>query len=207
MRYVSQANRGKPFESLIRFANDRYRMKRVAVIDKQYVEMLPIRDKKGKIVSCKIGEKSTVDFLGRVLHVPIAIEAKETNDKSIRFDRIEPHQADYMDEFTEEPGTIGLVLVSFGQKRYFAIPWAVWSAAYNARVRPGASKSAPATVTAFGTTWDIPKKASVNMDEIPPEYEIPSHDTVYGFHYLKNAHKYITPRKELQEVTVNGEKE
>ena len=190
------ANRGQPFEEFIRFANDRYRQKKVAVINKQATEFIPLRDRTGKVCNVKVEHKATVDFLGRVKHVPIAIEAKNTNTDSIRFDCIQPHQADYMDEFTDEPGTIGLVLISFGLKRYFAIPWAIWKVAYDARVRPGATKSTRVTAKAFGTEWEVPQKYSVRVDELPPEYEIPNHDFTYGLHYLKNAARYITPLPE-----------
>lgn len=189
----SRANRGQPFEELLRFANERYKQSGVAMVEKQATEFIPIRGKSGKIVSAKVERKATVDFLGRYKHYPIAIEAKNTNDNSIRFDRIEEHQADFMDAFTAEPGTIGLVLLSFGLKRFFVIPWTFWQAAYNARVRPGANRTAATTVSAFGETWTIPKKKSVRMDEIPPAFEIPNHDYIFGLHYLKDAERYQTP--------------
>lgn len=193
MKAKSYANRGQPLEEFLKFANDRYRHKRLAHIEKQCTEFIPIRNGAGKIVSCKVEQKATFDFLGRYKSHPIAIEAKNSNEPSIRWDRIEENQADDMDSFTAEPGTIGLVVVSFSLKRYFAIPWAFWQAAYNARVRPGGSRTAPVTVSAFGQTWTIPPKNSVRADELLPEWEIPNHDFEYGIHYLKDAEKYITP--------------
>lgn len=191
MKNVSYANRGAPFEDYIRFANDRYELKKVALIDKLPTEFIPLRDRNGKVCNVKVEHKSKVDFIGRYKHYPIAIEAKHTNDDAIRFDAVQPHQADYMDAFIEEPGTIGLVLVSFGLKRFYAIPWAFWGAAYNMRVRHLDRKS-PLTVTTFGTTWNIPKKASIRMDEIPPEFEVDPFDMQYSLHYLKNALRYVT---------------
>ena len=187
------ANRGKPFEEILRFANDRYAQRKVAKIEKFPTEFLPIRNAAGKVVSVKVERKSPVDFIGRYRHIPIAFEAKHSEEDSIRFDRVESHQADFMDEFTEERGTIGLVLVSFSLKRFFVIPWVFWKAAYDARVRPGCSRTAPVTVSAYGHTWTIPPKNSVRIDEIPPEFEIPSHDYDYGLHYLNGVERYITP--------------
>ena len=195
MKDRSYANRGAALEEFIKFANDRYRHKRLAHIEKQCTEFIPLRDRSGKIVSCKVEQKATFDFLGRYKSHPIAIEAKNSNEQSIRWDRIEENQADDMDSFTQEPGTIGLVVVSFNLKRYFVIPWAFWQAAYNARVRPGKSRTAePVTVTAYGQTWTIPPKYSVRADELLPEWEIPNHDYNFGIHYLRDAEKYITPQ-------------
>ena len=193
MKDRSYANRGQPLEAFIKFANDRYRQKKLAHIEKQCTEFIPIRNGSGKIVDVKVEHKATIDFLGRYKSHPIAIEAKHSSIDSIRWDRVEENQADDMDSFTSEPGTIGLVLVSFQLKRFFVIPWVFWQAAYNARVRPGASRTAPVTITAYGQTWTIPPKNSVRPEELNPEWEIPNHDFDFGIHYLKQVEKYITP--------------
>lgn len=184
------ANRGQTLEHLIKFANERYARKGIAVITKQATEFIPLRDRSGKIANVKVEHKATVDFLGRYKHYPIAIEAKNTNEQSIRFDRIELHQADFMDSFTACPGTIGMVVVSFDYRNYFAIPWAFWKAAYDVRVRKGDTKT-PVSVSAFGQTWDVPKKKSVRMDELDPSWSIPDHDYTFGINYLQNADRYI----------------
>lgn len=194
MKNRSYANRGAPFEEFIRFANDRYAHKKIAIIEKLPTEWIPLRNSKGKICSAKVEHQSKVDFIGRYGNIPIAIEAKNSNEDNIRFDAIQPHQADYMDAFTEQPGTIGLVLVSFNLKRFFVIPWAFWSVAYEYRVRRN-DRTTPVTVSAFGITWTIPKKFSVRVDELDPMWEIPNHDYTYGLHYLQPAEKYITLEK------------
>ena len=193
MKSRSHANRGKPLEDLVKFANERYRYHGVACINKQATEFIPLRDRSGRIVSCKVEEKATVDFLGRYYNIPIAIEAKHTATEAISFDAVQEHQADFMDDYTRQPGTIGMVLVSFDMKRFFAIPWVFWQAAYNARIRPGATRTTPVTVSAFGVTWDIPKKKSVRVDELEPSWEIPNYNSTYGIHYLEKASQYITP--------------
>lgn len=98
-RWNSHANRGRPFEELLKMANARYQAAGRAVVHKVPTEFLPIRDARGEVVSCKVEEKSCVDFLGRYLTIPVAIEAKHTDDKRIRFDRVEPHQASFMDDW------------------------------------------------------------------------------------------------------------
>lgn len=192
MKDRSKANRGRPHEEFIKYANERYKQRQVAVIDKRPTEFIPIRNGKGKIVDVKVEDKSTVDFIGRLFSVPIAIEAKHTSTDTIRFDAVEEHQKEYMDLFTEEPGTIGLVVVSFGLNKFFAIPWAFWKAAYEARVAPGPARKAPVTAEAHGQTWTIPPKASTRADELNPAWEVNGHSTNYGLHYLENALHYIT---------------
>lgn len=194
MKNKSFANRGSSLESFIGYANKAYRKRSIAMIEKQYVEMLPIRNNQGKVVACKVGEKSTVDFIGRLFDIPIAVEAKHTSSDAIRFDAVEEHQKEFMDDFTEEPGTIGLVVVSFGLNRFFAIPWAFWKAAYEARVAPGPARKAPVTVEAHGQTWTIPPKASARVEDLNPAWEVSGRDATYGLHYLANATHYITKK-------------
>lgn len=184
------ANRGQALETFLKFANERYRVKKLAVIHKNPTEFIPLRDRHGRLVSCKVEEKATYDFSGRYRCYPIAIEAKNTETDTIRWDRVEPNQAKDMDDFTEEPGTIGLVVVSFNMRRFFVIPWQMWSPAYKVRVIENDRKK-PLTITEFGVTWKIPEKFSFRADEIPPEFEIPNHDYTFGLHYLAKAEQYI----------------
>lgn len=190
MKNSSYANRGSAFEDFIRIANGQYARKQIAIIEKLPTEFIPLRDRSGKICSAKVEHKSKVDFIGRYRQYPIAIEAKNTNDNSIRFDRVEPHQAAYMDAFTAQPGTIGLVLVSFNLQHFFAIPWAFWGAAYDLRVRRG-DKSSFAAVKFHDEDWVIPQKFSVRIEEMNPTWAISGHDRTFGLNYLENAEKYI----------------
>lgn len=198
MKDFRYANRGAPLEEFIRFANTRYERDRIAIIEKLPTEFIPIRNGSGKICSAKVDHKSKVDFIGRYKKYPIAIEAKNTNAEYIRFDRIEPHQANYMDKFTEQTGTIGLVLISFGLERFYAVPWAFWGFAYEIRVRRN-DKTQNVNLHAFGQEWHIPQKFSVREEELLPEWEVPSNDRQYGLHYLINADKYIVKKYNLTE--------
>ena len=184
------ANRGRAFEDLIRYANTRYDRQKVAMIEKMPTEFIPIRNIRGQVCGVKVDHKSTVDFIGRYRSYPIAIEAKNTFSDSIRFDEVQPHQADYMDRFTGQPGTIGLVLVSFSLETFFAIPWTFWGAAYDMRVRRG-NRSSFASVKAFGEEWTIPKKFSARIEDMSPTWRVPGRLDANGFDYLKNADKYV----------------
>lgn len=192
MKSRSHANRGQPLENFIKFANALYRQKGIAHIDKLCTEFIPIMDRNGKVVNCKVESKASFDFLGRYKQYPIAVEAKNSEENSIRWDRIETNQARDMDDFCKEPGTIGIVVVAFNLEYFYAIPWAFWSEAYKTRVIKGDRKT-PVTVSAFGTEWEIPPKASFREDEIPPEFRVNPHSFEYGLDYLARAADYITP--------------
>lgn len=171
MRVNSYANRGRPFEELLKFASERYRQAGRAVVRKVPTEFLPIRDGRGNIVSCKVEEKSCVDFLGRYWNVPVAIEAKHTEDKRLRFDRVEDHQRDFMDDFCKNPGAVGLVAVSFSMHRFFVVPWQFWRVAREIW-DAGGPRGASAPVNAYGWYWDTPGLASASPDDLLPGWEI-----------------------------------
>lgn len=183
-------NRGKPLEEYINFANWRYQHARVAMVQKIPTEFIPLRNASGNIVSVKVEKKSTVDYIGRYKEHPLAMEAKSTTTDHISFDEVQPHQAAFLDEFTSQPGTIGLVLVSFKLETFFAIPWAFWGAAYDLRIRKGDRKT-PKQVSAFGEEWIIPQKKSVRIEELNPKWLVSGRDTTFGLNYLQNAQNYI----------------
>lgn len=194
MKNINYANRGRSFEEFIRFANSRYSNHGIAEIVKQPTEFIPLRNRAGKVTGAKVENKATVDFIGRYKHYPIAIEAKHTKEDSIRFDRIEQHQEDFMNSFTAAGGTVGIILLSFDMCRFFAVPWTFWKQALYHRVHMKDRKSV-IKITEFGQTWEVPMKMSVRINELLPEWEIPSHSYLYGLPYLHNADKYILPMK------------
>lgn len=184
------ANRGRPLEEFIRYAASIYERRGEAIIEKIPTEFIPIRNNRGQVCNVKVEHKSTVDFIGRYKQYPLAMEAKNTNSDSIRFDEVQPHQADFMDKFTAQRGTIGLVLVSFNLKRFFAIPWAFWGEAYDLRVRRNDRKTS-VRVSAFGDQWTIPQKYSARIEDLNPRWEISGRDTVYGLNFLEKAEKFV----------------
>lgn len=201
MKNINYGNRGMHLEEFLSYSCERYKMHNLAVIDKQHTAFIPIRNGQGKVVTVKVEKKATVDYMGRYKNIPIAMEAKHTSTDTIRWDAVQEHQADYLDMFTKEPGTIGMVIVSFGLKRFFAIPWAFWGKAYDERVRMHFRGLKPncVHVEAHGIGWNIPNKKSIRIDEIPPQFEISGNDRTFGLHFLQNADKYITPK-----VTINS---
>lgn len=171
MKQASFANRGRPFEELLNLAHNRYQTAGIACVHKIPTEFLPLRDGTGRVVNCKVEHKSCVDYLGRYRNIPVAVEAKHTDGKRISFDRVEPHQADYTDDFCREPGAVGIVVVSFGMSRFFAVPWQFWKAArdeWAAHHKRGVRTA----VEAYRTRWCTPGAASVSPEQLMEAWEI-----------------------------------
>ena len=181
MKDIRYANKGMPFEQFVIYSNERYLQRGEAVIDKVPTEFIPIRDSRGKVISCKVNKKSSVDFLGRVGSRPIAIEAKHTSSDSIRWDAVQPHQAAYLERYIDRGQGIGVVLVSFNLRRFWAVPAQFWLAARSAW--ENSPKSKP-TVEHEGTIWTGNGKASVKQSELLPEWEV-TMDARIGLDYLR----------------------
>jgi len=175
MKDYSRANRGKPFEDFLKFVHRQYQNKKIACVHKVPTEFIPLRDHTGKVVNCKVEEKSCVDYLGRYRSIPVAVEAKHEEGDRIAFDRVEPHQATYMDDYIADPAAVGIVIVSFGLRRFFAVPWEFWKAARDAWIyKPDrkARKCEQKTINARGFTWTTPGRASASPDDFHPAWEI-----------------------------------
>lgn len=181
------ANRGMTFESYIEYSNARYRANGLGVVVKQPTPFKPIRNRQGKVVSCKVEQKGTVDYLGRYLAIPVAIEAKHTSTDRIRFDAVQDHQAAFLDDFLGLHGEgFGAVLVSFKMERFYLVPWKVWK---EPRELWKNSRGSKAIINYHGMRWETTGKASVSADELLPEWEV-KQNSKYGLAYLSKIDTY-----------------
>lgn len=161
----SHANRGRSLEDVIIFANKRYRENKIALIDKVPTEWIPQRGKSGRIVGAKVEHKSIIDFTGHYQGTPIAFDAKHTKEHNIRWDELQPHQAEFLSDW-ELTGGLSFILVSFNMEFFFLVPWQVWKVGLD--------------------QWlDTGKKATVYIHELTP-YNVPSGGP-YVIDYLKNV--------------------
>ena len=181
MRSASHANRGQPFEDFLAFVHARYQSTGIACVHKVPTEFIPLRDRTGKVCNAKVEHKSCVDYLGRYKSTPVAVEAKHTENDRILFSRVEPHQAEYMDDFCKYPEAVGIILVSFKLQRFFAVPWQFWKQARDAWEAGSGKTSYP--VKAYGWNWDTPGMASASTAQLHPEWEIKTGGTS-GLPYL-----------------------
>lgn len=187
---TNYANRGMAFEELIQYTNARYRNSGLAIVEKIPTEFIPIRNRCGKVINCKVDRKAPVDFMGRYLNTPVAIEAKHTSTDRIRFAEVQDHQAKFLNDFSGEYGLgFSAVLVSFKMERFFLVPWYFWASARDMWKRDRGEK---AGVVKYGMSWTTPGKASVSADELLPEWEIHKNHR-YGLDYGENIRKYISP--------------
>lgn len=202
MKDFRYAHRGTTFEEFIKWANKRYQAAGDAVICKIPTEILPIRDGRGRIVSAKICEKSTVDFIGKVGNRPIAIEAKHTSTDSIRWDAVQDHQSSFLSDFYTDVDTIAIVLVSFNLERFYAVPWDCWKLGRDAWKEAQMKNQKKAVVWEYinkdkETIWTTNGKASLKASDLLPEWEV-FMDNRVGLNYLakylnrKNTEKILT---------------
>lgn len=183
-------NRGMTLETFVEYANARYRRNGIAVVEKQNTKFIPLRNREGKVVSCKVEEKATVDFVGRYRALPVAIECKHTSSDRIRFSEVKDHQAQFLDDFIGDYGVgFGAVLVSFSMQRFFLVPWHFWK---KARDLWKNNRGAKETVFEYGMKWDTTGKASVSAAEMLPEWEVKPNNK-YGLAYLSKIDSYIYP--------------
>lgn len=188
MKDMRYANRGAFFEELITFSNQRYRNAGIAVVWKVPTPFIPIRNGQGKIINCKVEEKSCTDYLGRYRNTPVAIEAKHTSSNRIRFDAVQDHQAQFLDDFVGEYGLgFGAVLVSFNMERFFLVPWHFWKKGRELWIN---NRGAKETVAVYGMKWTTTGKASVSADDLLPEWEVKLNNK-YGLPYLSKLDTYV----------------
>lgn len=185
---TNYANRGMQLEEFVEYANARYRHHGIAVVEKVPTEFIPIRNRYGKVINCKVDRKAPVDFMGRYRNIPVAIEAKHTSTDRIRFSEVKDHQARFLNDFVGEYGLgFGAVLVSFKMERFFMVPWCFWSAARDMWIRDRGEKAA---VIEYWMSWTTPGKASVSADELLPEWEVKPNNK-YGLAYLSKIDTYM----------------
>lgn len=170
MKDKSKSNRGKPLEELIRLANDRYRADGTAIVVKVPTEFIPLRNGYGKLVGCKVENKSSVDFIGRYGNYPIAFEAKNTNTDRISLSEVQPHQEDFLDKWGHLYNGRAFVVVAFNQMtEFYNVPWTYWSEALKAwRTDKGSKRK----VNLNWQELETPGRASLKPSDMLPEWKI-----------------------------------
>lgn len=92
----SHANLGRELEELINYANEQYKNKGVAIVQKIATPWKVIR-RGSQIVSAFPEQKSTVDYIGLSRGRPVAFDAKQClKDTLFPLSYIEQHQLDFL---------------------------------------------------------------------------------------------------------------
>lgn len=109
--------RGSSLEELINLANEAYREKNLALVQKIPTPITPIEieAKTKRIKLAYFNQKSTVDYIGVVQGIAICFDAKECMTESFSLANIHKHQYKFMEEF-ENQGGISFIIISFTRK-------------------------------------------------------------------------------------------
>lgn len=161
----THANRGMEFEAALNHIHEIYLAQGKALIAKNYVRATIIGD--GKLA--RVDGTAIVDYSGLIRGGRfIAFDAKDNAGPSIRLDRLQPHQAEYLWKATQLGG-FGFVLARFNRFECYAIPISAWAAAVTAH------KYGPPALD-LRTNFHPTGKASINESELPPEWAVDGYD-------------------------------
>lgn len=123
---MNRGNRGKPLEDMIERTNEMYRQQGIAEINKIATPVRVLRQLKGRIRDGFYEKKSTVDFIGAYEGIPIAFDAKSTQEPTrFALKYIEPHQLDFLKRW-QQSGGYSFFLIEFATRRQevFLVPLA-----------------------------------------------------------------------------------
>ena len=176
----SRGLRGSMLEELINLTNEKYREKKLALIQKVPTPITPIEmDKqKGHITLAYFEKKSTVDYIGAVQGIPVCFDAKECAVKTFPLQNIHPHQISFMREFEEQGGIAFIILSYTSENEIYYVPFDVIERFWK-RMEDGGRKS---------FTYD---------ELVPLSWKIRSHRDIL-VHYLEQIQMDLD-RKEGEE--------
>ena len=118
---------GEYFENMIQASCIWYREHGLACIDKTPEPMKPLSHPNyiGQFLACYT-KAAQPDFKGTLEGGrSVVFEAKHTDAKAIKYDRLTKDQIDDLD-MHYKLGAVAFVLVSIGLQGYYRIPWEVW---------------------------------------------------------------------------------
>ena len=115
--WKSRGLRGSGLEELINIANETYREKGLALVQKIPTPITPIEieNKTKRITLAYFNQKSTVDYIGVVQGIAVCFDAKECSGTGFSLANIHLHQYKFMEEF-EKQGGISFLIINFIKK-------------------------------------------------------------------------------------------
>ena len=111
----SRGLRGSVLEELINYANQKYKDKGLALIQKIPTPITPVRfDKESRHITLAYFEKkSTVDYIGAVQGIPVCFDAKECAVDTFSLQNLHPHQVEFMKNFEKQNGISFLLILLY----------------------------------------------------------------------------------------------
>ena len=170
----SRGLRGSTLEELINHTNDRYREKKLALIQKVPTPITPIEiDKASRhITLAYFDQKSTVDYIGAVQGIPVCFDAKESAVSTFPLQNIHPHQMRFMREFEGQGGIAFIILYYTALNEMYYIPLA--------------------DLNRFWERMEAGGRKSFTYEEIDRSFQIRSHRDML-VHYLDQPQGYAGP--------------
>ncbi|MDD6211592.1 MAG: Holliday junction resolvase RecU [Clostridiales bacterium] len=117
--------RGSTLEEMINVSLEKYREKKLALIQKIPTPIKPIHmDKEtGHITLAYFDQRSTVDYIGVVQGVPVCFDAKECASDTIPLQNIHEHQMVFMRDFEQQGGVAFFLLYLSQRDEAYYIPF------------------------------------------------------------------------------------
>lgn len=162
----SRGLRGSTLEELINMTNEKYRERKLAVVQKIPTPITPIEiDKETRhITLAYFDQKSTVDYIGAVQGIPVCFDAKECATDRFALQNVHEHQVEFMKEFEAQQGIAFLIIYFSGLDKYYYLTLRKLECFWNRALEGG--------------------RKSFTYDELDPRYEISPHNGVF-VHYLE----------------------
>ena len=138
----SRGLRGSELEEMVNLTNEKYREKKLALIQKIPTPIKPITIDKATrhITLAYFDQRSTVDYIGAVQGIPVCFDAKECHSRTFPIQNVHEHQVLFMQDF-EDQGGIAFLLIHFSNEhRYFYLPFRYLVEFWN-RAKTGHAKS------------------------------------------------------------------
>lgn len=173
--WKTRGQRGSFLEELINMTNEKYRMQKLALVQKVPTPIKPIEidPERMQITLAYFEQKSTVDYIGVVQGVPVCYDAKECAAERFALANVHEHQMKFMSDFEEQDGIAFLLIYFKGRDIFMYLPFAELKRFWE-RMQAGGPKS-------------------FKLDELDPAFEIAAHSGSC-IHYLEQIQMDIDRR-------------
>ena len=158
--WTTRGLRGSTLEEMINRTNEKYREKKLALVQKIPTPITPIHINKetSQIALAYFEQKSTVDYIGAVQGYPVCFDAKESATDTFALQNIHEHQVEFMRDFEAQQGIAFLLIYYTGK-----------DVLYYLRFHD------------LLTFWDRAKnggRKSFRFEELDPDYVLPKHKSL-----------------------------
>ena len=172
----SRGLRGSSLEELINLTNEKYREKKLALVQKIPTPITPINiDKDTRHITLAYFEKkSTVDYIGVVQGIPVCFDAKECKSDRFPLQNIHEHQIEFMRQYEEQDG-VAFIIIYFAKTDIFYYLTYKKMMEFVKRAEAGGPKS-------------------FTFDELEPRFQISPYNGVF-VHYLEPLNMDLEERE------------